>query len=254
MIIVKYLVISVVCIVSGEKCQFPCHCESGTANCTHKNLAVLPHEFSNTLRVLDISYNKIKHINHQTFKTRDIMSLENLNVSNNLLTEIYNTTFMGQDSLEEVDFSGNDLKKISPDAFKYPPKLKRLSLKNNKFLEIPENGPFLISSSLEVLNLENCSLVVFTVESFVSLTSLKELYLSHNNLERLVIDAPSFLPTLRILDLSYNYLQVVSEEMISFPNLEQLEIMHNTVKMIGKKNDGAGTVKRDTEENSTCAN
>ena len=70
------------------------------------------------------------------------------------------------------------------------------------------------------------------------LTSLTELNLSSNDFSSACLPALSHLPLLRILDLSANKLQLVSD-LPFIPGLESLIVAHNTISNLDGLNDNA---------------
>lgn len=82
------------------------------------------------MRILDISRNKINRIQTRAFDGLG-PHLEQLNLSSNLLGEIYEDTFASLDKLEVLDLSHNHIGALGSNAFSGLPKLRGLVLTGN---------------------------------------------------------------------------------------------------------------------------
>ena len=100
--------------------------------------------------------------------------------------------FAGLRSLEELRMNRNGLKTIDIRAFIFTPNLKVAFLMNNELT---------LKSTL-------MSPTSFMLSPFHGSKNLEELYLSHNNVTNIFEDWTTSL-RLKILDLSYNQLQVL---------------------------------------------
>jgi hypothetical protein len=182
---------------------------------------------------VDFSYNNITSVGEYTIRKWMIVSLKHMNISNNAIRTLSDKSFIGQSGLEVVDLSGNELEYISEETFMYNPNLLWLSLANNKKLKIPGNTPFLQNTNLRVLHLENCGLYRISLSSFVDLTNLCELYLSHNKITTLEMGSHTLVRPLikiRYLDLSYNSLTEVPQAETQLPGLQDLNMQYNELR------------------------
>jgi Leucine-rich repeat (LRR) protein len=171
---------------------------------------------------VDFSYNNITSLGAYTIRKWMILSLRYLNVSNNALRTLKETSFIAQSGLEVIDFSCNELEYISEKTFMYIPRLKWLSLANNRKLKILDGVPFLNNNNFSVLHLEECGLYRLSLSSFNGLSNLRELYLSHNKIRTVEMGAGSLgLPILKIryLELTYNKLQEVPRDLTQLQSL-----------------------------------
>jgi Leucine-rich repeat (LRR) protein len=89
------------------------------------------------------------------------------------ISDIDEEAFLGQSKLQTVDLSSNSLKNIEPKTFIRNPSLEILSLSGNRFLILPEDGPFLYSTSLRVLQLSACNLSHILPNTFQELPNLQ---------------------------------------------------------------------------------
>lgn len=100
-------------------CPKVCDCYLSRINwvtdCTNKNLTFIPHEgLDNDTYVLNMNDNFLSEL--EPFPPS--IKMWTLKLSNNLLTEIKNTTFLGLNHLLNVDLSNNLINYVEPLAFK----------------------------------------------------------------------------------------------------------------------------------------
>lgn len=166
-----------------------------------------------------------------------IVSLRRLNLSNNVISIINENSLIAQSGLEKLDLSRNKFTNIPLKTFVYPPRLQWLSLSYNGEIQVTEDAPLLESDSLLVLHLENCNLRKLSAVNLEKVVKLQELYISHNEIESMSTktEGPGrSLMNIRILDVSYNQLQQLPPEVMSLPNLEELYLRNNKLKVLGE--------------------
>lgn len=215
----------------GNYCPSSCSCNTTEATCVSASLTEFPVErFPNHLQKLVISRNRITQLGDVTIRSWMIVSLQELNLSNNAIHTIDGKSFIGQSGLQKIDLSGNNITTFPLETFVYPRHLKWLSLANNIELQVREHTPLLESESLQVLHLEYCNIETICVTNLEKLGELKELYLSHNKIKTLSTANRGNLACLnniRILDLSYNQLQKLAPEFLTLPELEKVDVRYN---------------------------
>ena len=215
----------------GNYCPSSCSCNTTEATCISTSLTEFPvGRFPKQLQKLVISRNHITQLGASIIRNWMIVSLKELNLSNNAINRIDGKSFNGQSGLEKLDLSGNEITTFPLETFVYPPHLQWLSLANNSELQVPENEPFLESDSLQVLHLEYCNIEKISVTNLEKLGKLEELYLSHNKIKTLSAESRgglSCLKNIRILDISYNQLQKLPPEFVTLPKLERVDVRYN---------------------------
>jgi Leucine-rich repeat (LRR) protein len=215
----------------GNYCPSSCSCNATVATCVSSSLTEPPvGRFPKQLQKLDISRNRITELGAVTIRNWMIVSLKELNLSNNAINRIDGKSFTGQSGLEKLDLSGNNITTFPLETFVYPPHLKWLSLANNAALQVREHTPLLESDSLQVLHLEYCNIETICVTNLEKLEGINELYLSHNKIKTLSTANRGYLVCLkniRILDLSYNQLQKLPPEFVTLPKLEKVDVRYN---------------------------
>jgi len=212
-------------------CPSSCSCNTTEATCVSSSITEFPVErFPKQLQKLVISGNRITQLGAVTIRNWMIISLKELNLSNNAINIIDGKSFIGQSGLEKLDLSGNNITTFPLETFVYPPRLQWLSLANNSELQVRELTPLLESDSLQVLHLEYCNIETICVTNLEKLGKLKELYLSYNKIKKLTTanrGDPACLKNIRILDLSYNQLQKLPPEFVALPKLEKVDVRYN---------------------------
>lgn len=157
------------------------------------------------LKMLDLSYNK--------FKSMDHLAQTQLLISSSLETLIL-------DYCEIESISGRSLLSGLSN-------IKTLKLNSNPLVRI--HG--LISSSLKSLYLSNCQLITVNQNELAYLPSLIYLKMSHNyRLELSTSSSALYSSSLRFLDISYcNMLQ---PSLHGFPNLKRAVVNHNMIRFL----------------------
>ena len=87
-------------------------------------------------------------------------------MSNSPLRMLNELSFIGQSGLEVWDLSSNEMEHISNNTSTHVLRLKWVSLKNDE-PKIPDNTPLLENVNMQVLHIENCSLNIILLSSFV---------------------------------------------------------------------------------------
>ncbi|CAH1278068.1 unnamed protein product [Diabrotica balteata] len=133
----------------------------------------------------------------QTAETLYSNSLELTSFPVNVISSLPN--------LQLVDLNFNHITNLPTELFKYAPNIKTLLLAGNRIL-VPEEGPLLVSDTLETLMLTNNLINKLYESTFKELPNLHVLYIDDNNLQDLV---PIYgtVPNLQYLDVRRNYIK-----------------------------------------------
>ena len=105
-----------------------------------------------------------------------------LNLSQNMIEALKNTSFSGYSLLAKLDLSQNDVGSIDIMALKPLAHLRELGLAGNKNLQTLEADVFRWSHNLTKLDLSGCGLTHFPNEIMNFLPRLDSLFLDHNRL------------------------------------------------------------------------
>jgi carboxypeptidase N regulatory subunit len=187
----------------------------------NKIIDILPGTFKNmsSLEYLDLSYNKIKHLNSAVFSGHGTFSgltkLTHLSMRRNKISEILTRTFENMSNLEYLDLSYNKIKHLDSDVFRCLEslngltKLTRLSMQGNKIIDILP-GTFKNMSSLEYLDLSYNRIkhlgsgLMNGLRAFKGLTKMTRLLIVRNKISEIMPGTFENMSSLEYLDLSYN--------------------------------------------------
>ncbi|XP_067216686.1 protein toll-like isoform X1 [Linepithema humile] len=148
------------------------------------------------LRMLLLKSNNIKELSDYIFKNTNL--LEALDLSDNRITSISRELFNGLHALMELNMAQNHLSTISAESFSSLKSLKVAIFSNNYLtLQSAIFHPNIVSKS----PFHNCR-------------SLKELYLSHNNISEIILDGLS--RTIEILQLHSNNISKIHPDVLEF--------------------------------------
>ena len=205
---------------------------------SHNNMWSLPANSlcgsSLTLQSLNLSNNHLLDITDlglDSSKSACQMNIVELDVSHNFISSLRNGDLESTaSSLKRLDLSGNRLTYLSDESLYSMATLEVLKLADNQLAALPPTV-FNKSQQLKELHLQNNSLTLLTPELFNGLEHLVVLNLSHNAIASHLLSHDTFasLTSLRVLDLSYNQLTDL-DFLPSFPNLEALILDHNQLE------------------------
>jgi hypothetical protein len=132
--------------------------------------------------------------------------------------------FVGQSHLKMIDLSWNSIAFMHSEVFAFTPNLTWLSVANNAALQLPENGLFVIVTSLKILDFSYCNISNIGEHTFKTGNhSLEKLYLQHNIISSVHKNAFISFEHLKVLDLSYN--RLVSLEITALIPLKEVHAL-----------------------------
>ena len=157
----------------------------------------------------------------------DINTVQNLDLSNNLLESVPPGLFVGLIKLEVLDLSKNLIKAVVSNAFVGLSGLQELLLGEN-IIDNLEQGAFAHLSSLRSLSLNDNKLRVLNKGALAGVNNLISLYLDNNKLETINPQALAHLQRLEVLDLSLNRLKALDPMLLApLVALEELDLTEN---------------------------
>lgn len=199
----------------------------------------------NELKHLNLSGNGIENIAEEAFSN---IKLESLSLSNNQIKEIKENTFANLPLLKKLEISFNQAAlKIHEESIKKLESLIEINLSNSNIYNISPNT-FQNLSNLEKINLSNNQIV--TEFDFSTLTSLTELNLSYNKIEKFpIFNKKSYIKTsvfnknipkkdmsIKKIDLSYNKIKsIYNKNLKKINNLLELDLSNNEINFIRPK-------------------
>lgn len=152
------------------------------------------------LKHLDLRGNPLESIYSNTFEVMN--STQSLFIGSDQPLSIHANAFKGLESLQRLVVNGLQVETLDGDLLRGMPKLKYLEINGN--VDSINFDAFTDSLELEVLILRNCSLRYVSVDAFFALFDLKVLDLSWNQLEMLAPGVFNQLDSLNDLILSHN--------------------------------------------------
>lgn len=188
----------------------PCFCQSGDhgkvlVDCTRRNLTTIPDGIP--------------------------LNVTNLDLSDNMITELSDSPFSGFRRLSELKLDENKLESLPLNAFKGVKKLKILSLKENNFRTCPEFG--LSLEFLDELYLTGNKMHSVGVSAFQRVPNIHHLWLDFNELTEVPTDALKDLKNLEYLNLDQNKIVVIRNSSFqSLSRLITLLLFHNNISRI----------------------
>ncbi|XP_058841722.1 leucine-rich repeats and immunoglobulin-like domains protein 3 isoform X2 [Acipenser ruthenus] len=182
----------------------PCSCIGDLLDCSRRRLDKVPANLPIWIVQLDLSNNKLKSVEANTFQKLH--------------------------SLRELKLNNNELDSI-PDLGPLSANITLLSVSNNKIGElIPEQlNRF---QSLETLDISNNNIVELKATSFTQL-QLKYLYINNNKIASLEPGCfDSLSSSLQILKLNRNRISSIPPKIFKLSQLQHLELNRNRIKKV----------------------
>lgn len=167
----------------------------------------------------------------------NLMHLQWLDLSSNLIVEMDFDTFRNTRKLQYLNLANNLITEIPGDIFKLVSGLRVINLSRNNLRSLPENLFFV--EGLESLNLAHNQLTKIPVTSITNLAALSvcDLDLSHNHIGAIhSMDLSNKFRSLSRLDLSHNRLvRLEDAAFATLPHLMKLDLGHNSELEISGK-------------------
>uniref|UniRef100_A0A2H1WSK0 SFRICE_015087 n=1 Tax=Spodoptera frugiperda TaxID=7108 RepID=A0A2H1WSK0_SPOFR len=213
--------------------------------------------FSAVTRIgtIDLARNKIKKIDFQMFQQvkyaelinmaeNNITIIENqaftdlyqaiVNVSHNALSTIETGAFQNCNNMTLLDFSHNNLSKISPRAFDENSYAYHLQVSHNDFVDFSQI-PIHNMTGIQVLNASYNRIESIPKLAFPKLYELHTVDLSHNNLSEIFNAVFQNLFSIRFLNLSYNSMEVIKPATFgTIPTILELDLSHNKLTDVSR--------------------
>lgn len=135
-----------------------------------------------------------------------------MDLSKTLIAHIKSEAFLNLHKLEKLNLSGNSIETIKSRAFAV--------------------STYNATTSFLILDLSNNKLIHLSEDFSTYLSKLNELYLHHNQLPSLNSTLDN-LKSLKVLDVSYNYLtKIIGSEINRLTALEHINMSHNAIETV----------------------
>lgn len=194
-------------------------------NCADLKLKEIPQNLKSNLQILDVTFNRIRDLNTQSFAR--YTDVKYLYLFENMIQNIEEGTFSQLVDLEALDLSNNALITIPLEIFRLP-LLRNLYVAYNN-LENLEDGLLLlekpIPAPLEKLSLADCWLK--RLPNFGILPDLWLLNISSNPMTDLTIEQFSPMCNLRSLDVNNTRIPQCSCQLITVELSSRRTVLHN---------------------------
>ncbi|XP_050193818.1 leucine-rich repeat-containing protein 66 [Myiozetetes cayanensis] len=203
-------------------------------NCSFTGISTIPEDVSRTVRVADFSYNNIKNFLCTDGRNEGWM-LKHLNLSNNLISELFLTACTNLPVLETLNLNGNAIHTLTLDTpvpapgstthrivDRILPALKVLSVERNNLNTVPRGLSLL--QSLQTVHMSSNSIQQIDQKDFQNCSQLKDIDLRNNKITKIHTDAFSNLNKLQVVDLRENPLMIPLPQILINLNFFQLEV------------------------------
>ncbi|XP_067008530.2 uncharacterized protein [Anabrus simplex] len=172
------------------------------SDCYKRDLHNVPSNLNSDIQILDLSYNRIRELNSDSFKR--YTNLEILFLDDNLISYIANDTFQPLHYLEVVLLNLNAISQVPTSLFSLP-YLRKVDLSENRLspsgFNIFSEAP--LTNQVTWLSLSSCHLQ--SVPPLHKFAHLEHLNISGNSLAQLNILELAPLCNIKDLDLGTNY-------------------------------------------------
>ncbi|XP_024086167.1 slit homolog 1 protein-like isoform X2 [Cimex lectularius] len=151
----------------------------GLVSCVGKTIVSVDLDIPKNVQWLQLSHNSIYEIRDFQFWDLQLVYIVELDLAYNQIQQIGLNAFDGMRRLKKLDLSYNHLYHIMPNTFEANKQLEMLILQGNPLRYITQAESFLVSNSINYLDLSNCRVSHFHPLAFKSLPNLKHLNISH---------------------------------------------------------------------------
>jgi len=189
----------------AEPCPEECECRTGgiEITCSGPSITAIPLIRFLYVRKLDISYSNITLLEKDSFFSRGLTQLKELNIKECGLRTIEMGAFNGLKKLTDLSITGNELSEIIPGTFQNLNSLEAVEL-NKKKLQHWDSGVFIGLVNLTYIDLSVNKLQYLHPDTFSRLVNLKGIDLFGNKLQYVHPDTFLGLPKLQLLYLYSN--------------------------------------------------
>jgi len=219
----------------AKQCPKECRCNAGGYNvdCSRSSLKEIPLTLPTQVRGLVLDNNSVTVLENDSFVSRRLTELENLQADFCQIGTIELGAFNGLTKLKYLSMWGNEISEIIPGTFEKVSRLEYLYLDNNR-IEHLEADVFSGLNNLKYLFLTNNELQYLHSDIFLGLPKLESVYVGNN--ERLNVPTDSqFINShsLSSLDISgCNVSSVSNDTFANISSLERLDLGYNNLTSV----------------------
>ncbi|XP_023699775.1 leucine-rich repeat and immunoglobulin-like domain-containing nogo receptor-interacting protein 3a isoform X2 [Paramormyrops kingsleyae] len=220
------LILTMVAPSLCQGCPQRCECvpQLRSVACPHKSLTSIPEGIPNETRLLDLSQNRLRWIEHGDLDPYS--QLEEVDLSDNIISVLEPNAFSSLRDLRVLQLRGNQLKLVPMGAFSRLANLTTLDLSENKIV-ILLDFTFQDLCSLRHLEVGDNDLVYISNKAFIGLLGLQELTIERCNLTSISGQSLSYLRNLVTLRLRHLSIPTLEDQNFrKLASLRGLEIDH----------------------------
>ncbi|GAB0188760.1 toll-like receptor 2 [Grus japonensis] len=151
-------------------------------NCSSMGLDFIPPGLTGKITTLNLSHNRIKHIQSQDLQ--QAVNLRALLLQSNKISSIDEDSFRSLGKLELLDLSNNSLAHLSPAWFGHLFLLQHLHLQGNSYRDLGESSLFSSLRNLSSLHLGNPRFSTVRQGNFEGIELLDQLWIDGGNLSQ----------------------------------------------------------------------
>jgi Leucine-rich repeat (LRR) protein len=219
-------------IADDMVCPDSCWCDSVAAKpvavCWDHNLTTVPKFFDKKTEEIVLMFTNITKINNYVFHGLANVSIMLLQYNN--IREIHEQAFDGLYNLMYLDLSYNKIGKLPSKVIENNEKLNFLYLNHN---EISILGPFLISTSLSVLDLSFCRITFLPHDAFSGTPNITKLSLNSNHITEFEKYAFRGLRKLEMLNSGNNLIKHLDSTLfLDLDELKYVDFSNNSISTL----------------------
>ncbi|XP_063592429.1 leucine-rich repeat, immunoglobulin-like domain and transmembrane domain-containing protein 3 [Penaeus indicus] len=205
LLLVALLLIAAATVVSSCPPVCTCKWKNGkqAVECKNQGLASLPADVHTDTQVLDMSGNNLHTLPKSVFSWASLINLQKIYLRDCKISFVEPTALLQLTNLVELDLSENLLTEVPALAFSHTPALRELHLRGNRIHKIFRDS-FSHTPSLVRLDLSYAGVRNIAASAFDSLSLLEKLKLQGNQLSELAPETVKSLERLHGIELHGN--------------------------------------------------
>jgi Leucine-rich repeat (LRR) protein len=219
-------------LADAAVCPDSCWCNNGdsksVAVCWDHNLTRIPQNFDKKLQEIALMFNNISTINDYVFY--GLTNVTIMLLQYNGIREVREHAFDGLYNLIFLDLSHNMIFKIPSKVVQNNERIKFFYLNHN---EISISGPFLISTSLSVLDISFCKITTLPHDAFIGTPNLMKLKINNNHITEFEMYAFRGLRNLEVLSSGNNLIKYLDSDLfVGLDEIKYIDFSNNSVSTL----------------------
>jgi Leucine-rich repeat (LRR) protein len=216
-------------------CPDSCWCDNvgakSVAVCWDHSLTTIPEHFDKKTEEIALMFSNITTINNYVFHGLTNVSIMLLQY--NAIREVHEQAFDGLYNLMYLDMSHNKIVKMPLKVIQNNERLTFLYLNHN---EISISGPFLISTSLSVLDISFCKITFLPHDAFTGTPNITKLKINNNHITELEMYAFRGLRKLEVLRSGNNLIKRLDSTLfLGLDELRFVDFSNNSISIFSPR-------------------